>query len=415
MRTRVFIVLGSLGLATASFGMSWFESGPDPVIYPRQQIPLYFSHAYHVRAPDEAKGVEGEGLSCGFCHENVSTSKESADRDIPGHGTCESCHGDWIGDDDAPAALTDCARCHTDLRAPEGGGGTVTSTRARPMHIPAPNLIFPHANHVAAGVECVACHTNVPGKTLATREDFPTMDRCVGCHQEKGVSTACTTCHIRTAAGPGRIVTTFKEGKLMPRRLHQAAIHDADFLRDHAVPAMRDKAYCQNCHAESDCLECHDGVARDVRYHPGDFISTHALRSRIDDVRCQSCHRLQDFCLNCHVRSGVASISAVNVFEPQRSGSPQRAAFAPHPTSADGWLTPGSRNFHGFHAQRNIRACASCHQEQYCIQCHGAQGPAGSGYNPHGPNPQRLRSLPAGGANARVCLKCHNPADERWK
>lgn len=410
MRTRLIIVLGSLGLATASFGMSWFESGPDPVIYPKQQIPLYFDHAYHVRAPDEAKGLQGEGLSCDFCHENVSESKESADRDIPGHGTCESCHGDWIGDDDAPAAVTDCARCHTDLRPSPDGKQAGTSTRAQPMHLPAPNLIFPHANHVAAGVECTTCHKNVPTKTLATRDDFPTMDRCVGCHQEKDVSTACTTCHIRTAAGPGRILTTFKEGQLMPRRLHQAAIHDADFLRDHAVPAMRDKAYCQNCHAESDCLECHDGVARDVRYHPGDFISTHAIKARIDDVRCQSCHRLQDFCLNCHVRSGVASLSAVNFASPAPPlATGNRLPTAPHPVGPE-WTSPANRNFHGFHAQRNIRACVSCHQEQKCLECHTS-----GGTSPHGPNAQRLKNLPAGGASPRACLKCHNPSDPNWQ
>jgi hypothetical protein len=410
MRTRLFIVLSSLGLASASFGMSWLESGPDPVIFPRQEIPLLFDHAYHVRAPDEAKGLTGEGLDCSFCHENVSDSKDSADRDIPGHGTCETCHDDWMAEAELPA----CARCHADLSPAAKASPARTSTQARPVHIPPPNIVFPHANHVNAGVECVACHQNVPGKTLATRDDYPTMDRCVGCHEEKGVSTACTTCHFSSVAGTDRILTSFKEGKLMPRRLHQAAIHDADFLRDHAVPAMRDKAYCSNCHSEADCLECHDGVARDVRYHSGDFISTHSIKARIDDVRCQSCHRLQDFCLNCHVRSGVATVTAVNEFDPGRSSSPSRFAFAPHPTSANGWLTPGSQNFHGFHAQRNIRACASCHQEQYCIRCHGA-GASSEGYNPHGPNAQRLRSLPAGGPNARVCLKCHLPGDSRWQ
>jgi hypothetical protein len=67
-------------------------------------------------------------------------------------------------------------------------------------------------------------------------------------------------------------------------------------------------------------------------------------------------------------------------------------ATGPHPMSADGWLNPGSRNFHGFFAQRSIQSCASCHQEQYCLTCHasgfGTGGPSRGG-NPHGPNPER--------------------------
>ncbi|MBI2375836.1 MAG: hypothetical protein HYV07_17720 [Deltaproteobacteria bacterium] len=56
--------------------------------------------------------------------------------------------------------------------------------------------------------------------------------------------------------------------------------------------------------------------------------------------------------------------------------------------------------------------CASCHQEQWCIRCHGssARGPSLGG-NPHGPNPQRLRGSAAQKQSARMCLKCHSPLD----
>jgi hypothetical protein len=137
----------------------------------------------------------------------------------------------------------------------------------------------------------------------------------------------------------------------------------------------------------------------------------------VDDQRCQSCHRLQTFCLNCHLRSGVATV----VTPPETAGGATtvRAKLrVPHPLTADGWLNPGSRNFHGFHAQRNIRACVSCHQEQYCLSCHasgfGTGGPSIGG-NPHGPNPERLRGSAARSNNARVCLKCHSPYDSRWR
>ena len=68
--------------------------------------------------------------------------------------------------------------------------------------------------------------------------------------------------------------------------------------------------------------------------------------------------------------------------------------IGPHPMAANGWLDRTSRNFHGFHAQRNIRACAACHQEQYCIQCHGSNfgGRTLQSNNPHGANAEALRN-----------------------
>ncbi len=217
-------------------------------------------------------------------------------------------------------------------------------------------------------------------------------------------------------------------------------------MRDHAVPAERDKAYCANCHAESYCLACHDGSARDVRYHPGDWISMHGIRSRIDDYRCQSCHTVRAFCLDCHVRSGVATVGSpqnpydghntIRLAINKRTSCVRDATnpnsscvpVGPHPMAEDGWLNVQSRNFHGFFAQRNIKSCVSCHQEQFCITCHASSKLGGTttaptspfgrmmfGGNPHGPNPERLRGSTASQHNARMCLKCHSPADPTWR
>lgn len=411
MRRRVALLIIAASAALLA-GAVIFEGGPSPVIFPRQTLPLYFDHAYHTRAPDEARGIVGEGLDCDFCHENISEQATSGERDIPGHSVCESCHGDWIGDEETPGKISDCARCHKDLD-PAG-----TSTRAAPMVIPPPNIKFAHKDHVISTIACTACHDQVPKKTLATRDDFPTMDRCIQCHQERAVSTECTTCHLESPTG--KLVTSFPQGKLMPVRYHGFAAHTGDFLRDHAVPAQRDPAFCQTCHSQSECLECHDGVNRDTRFHPGDWMAVHGTRSRIDDFRCQSCHRLQSFCFDCHVRSGVASVIDPKTFNLTRqtirteNGVPN----GPHPMAAQGWLSPASRNFHGFHAQRSMRACVSCHQEQYCIRCHGSgfgTGGPSIGGNPHGPNPERLRNSAARNNNARACLKCHSPADPSWR
>lgn len=390
-----------------ALGASVWEGDPHPAIFPEQRIPIFFSHDYHTQKPVDG-GRTGEGLECTFCHESVSDSKQSSDRDIPGHGACDSCHAEWIGDANAPAPITECVRCHKDLAA------VGTSTGASGIDIPTPNIKFGHADHLAAGIACVDCHSRVPSKTLATRDDYPTMDRCIACHKEKGVSTECRTCHLTLPSG--RLQTEYAGGlKLMPTRLHSFAIHDADFLRDHSVPAKREKAFCKNCHGEDDCMRCHDGVARDVRYHPGDWISTHPVRAKKDDYRCQSCHRLQTFCFECHVRSGVATVSTLSAIErPTLRRDPQtQLANGPHPMRANGWIDPRSRNFHGFFAQRNIRTCVSCHQEQDCIACHSSA--FGEGGNPHGPHPERLKGSALRKHNARMCLKCHNPTDPSWR
>ncbi len=418
--TQRALVLALL-CAPAAVSAGWFfELGPAKAIYPPQQIPLNFPHDFHTREADEAKGIQGQGLDCDFCHENISESKLSSDRDIPGHDVCENCHGDWIGEEDEPAAAGDCARCHDNMTK-AAKKKTKTASAALSMVLPAPHIKFAHEKHIEAGHKCVECHSNVPKKRLATRDDLPTMDRCIDCHQKKKVSVECQTCHLTNKQG--KVITKFPEGELKPQRYHSFALHDADFLRDHAVPAMKDKAFCESCHTTNECLACHDGIARDQRYHPAAWLAQHSIRAKKDDFRCQSCHQLQNFCRNCHVRSGVAIAGTlpnprqrltVRRSDPSQASSP---AVGPHPMAANGWLNPQSRNFHGFHAQRNIRACASCHQEQYCATCHASSfgNRGGSGVNPHGPNPQRLKGSLAAKQNARACLKCHSAFDSRWR
>lgn len=383
----------------------FFELGPSKAIYPPQKIPLIFDHQLHIQATPPGASYESPELDCDFCHEDIEESESVSDRDIPGHDDCSLCH------DVEDVGADECAKCHADID-PAG-----TSLEAAPMLLPDANLKFAHADHINAGAECADCHPKVPERKLATRDDLPTMDRCVDCHEKAKISVSCDTCHFEDVRG--KLVQRFPSGDLKPQRYHAFAIHDESFLRDHSVPAKRERAYCDTCHTQSDCLACHDGIARDVRYHPDAWIAQHSLRARKDDFRCQSCHQVQSFCLSCHIRSGVATagdLGDLTALRTRRLADPSdvtSVAVGPHPMEADGWLDPSSQNFHGFHAQRNIRACASCHQEQSCIRCHGSG--FGRGANPHGPNAARLKGSLAATQNARACLKCHSPFDDSWR
>ena len=63
-------------------------------------------------------------------------------------------------------------------------------------------ILFPHARHQQAKVECITCHENVwDAKTLAG--DFlPKEAKCLECHKEKKADVQCNFCHsdVRYAA-----------------------------------------------------------------------------------------------------------------------------------------------------------------------------------------------------------------------
>ncbi|MBI2375841.1 MAG: hypothetical protein HYV07_17750 [Deltaproteobacteria bacterium] len=400
MRALVFLAALTAPAPALAFDL---EGGPSEAVFPRQSIPLLFDHAVHARAPDEAKGLDGAHLRCTYCHGAVETSRASSDVDLPGHATCAECHDEWL--EQQPEG---CAKCHV----------ATTSSIAPPLDLPAPRLVFSHAAHTNAEIACTDCHKEIPRRTLATRADFPTMDRCVACHEDRGAPTTCGTCHLTRS--DGRVLTDLQGQRLQPTRFFSSAIHDRRFTTDHSSAARNDRSLCAKCHTDRDCLECHDGLGRDARYHGGDWIAVHGVRAKHDDPSCESCHRAQGFCLDCHVRSGVATLGSAIALDVGRRTihvDPRTSrATSPHPMELDGWLNPRSRNFHGFAVQRNIRSCASCHQEQWCIRCHGssARGPSLGG-NPHGPNPQRLRGSAAQKQSARMCLKCHSPLDVAWR
>lgn len=114
----------------------------------------------------------------------------------------------------------------------------------------------------------------------------------------------------------------------------------------------------------------------------------HAIEAKANPVLCRRCHGTS-FCENCHSLQNLTS----NSLDPRN----------PHPP---GWTIPGSPQFHGVAAQRDITSCASCHDQgpsTNCIKCHRVGGVGG---NPHPlgwlshHGYQEMRSNP-------ICLYCH--------
>src|SRR5262245_59087159 len=98
-------VLGLCALLLGAAGIAWAASGRERslAIYPAQRVPLTFDHSLHLAA----------GADCATCHEKARKSGSAADRNLPKHPECESCHD--IADASAGKVVdpkSACRDCH---------------------------------------------------------------------------------------------------------------------------------------------------------------------------------------------------------------------------------------------------------------------------------------------------------------
>jgi len=383
---------------------------PSPVIFPDQSIPLRFDHGKHLAL----------GVACTGCHEAAAESVRAADLLTPREEVCVGCHQLDVADPDhaeAPAAPSACGFCHLGYEQPKDfpppGKTREATSDARPrpakIAIATPNLKMNHKAHVARQIACTQCHGTLTAVTLATRDNaLPTMGTCLGCHDGKTAPNACSTCHVTTATY--KVQTQYRTGQLMPAGWYRNDAHDETFFRNHSVAARADEGYCASCHTERFCLDCHNGVRKPMRVHPNNWVVLHPISARKASLACNACHRTQSFCVECHQRTQVS----VESDSPFKSARNPAGRLALHPA---GWVgDKGTRgaSHHSFQAQRNIRACASCHTEATCLRCHASVdgvpdkvfSRAGGGINPHPRDfAERCRAMAA--KNAGVCGKCH--------
>lgn len=368
------------------------QADPSPLIFPDQTLPLRFSHRQHLQFQPQ----------CDFCHENAPSSTQASDVLTPSEEVCANCHAiDRAQPQKQAKPGAACVGCHV-------GADPAIPQR---ISIPEPQVHFPHATHVAKGISCQYCHGDMKAVDLATRAQLPKMPQCLFCHDGKQASSRCTTCHL--SGIDNRIRTDLPGGKLVPSGVLRGEVHHERFSVDHARPARQDTAHCLNCHAQKECLACHDGLSKPRAIHSNDYVTRHPVEARRNVPDCSSCHRVQSFCLSCHARLGVnlagnESPELPNAFSPAR-----RRSFHP-----DGWVqetgsvaTPRAPTHHAYQAQRNIAACASCHREETCLRCHGGSqftGQLDLRVNPHGPGfvrSAKCRALQS--RNTRTCVRCH--------
>jgi hypothetical protein len=284
-------------------------------------------------------------VDCLTCHETAYDSKQLGERVSAEEKTCLQCHKD---------RKDDCAMCHTKVRQRQAGAPR-----------PEPRLIMSHAAHIERTKEdCKVCHTKLP-EPVRTQEMVPAMQLCLNCHEHKKDfdDGKCARCH-----------TDLQRYQLKPISRYT---HGGNFVREHMRPARAAPNTCATCHDQTFCADCHaatvgprievkqpDRVDRDF-IHRNDFVSRHAIESQADRASCRRCHGTS-FCDNCHQAQAL---------------TPQ--AVAPRNPHPPGWSLPGSAEFHGTEARRDIGRCAACHDQgaaSNCVSCHRVGGVGG---NPH--------------------------------
>lgn len=384
--SRALVLLGLSALAAAALLLRPATGAPLAAsrspLYPEPAPALRFSHARHA-----ALGVE-----CLRCHAGARASRSAVDLLLPTEATCRECHRI----DRAAPSVEACGACHRSFSA----AAPVVRVSALP-----PALKHSHAAHAA--LPCQRCHAPSSASGFGDTPALPAMVSCLSCHRELAGATRCTECHL--AAPSGRIDTTLgffagapNRPSLRPRGALFGDGHGPGFANDHRAAAARAEPTCGACHDDSFCSDCHAGVVRPLSFHPDDYLGVHAIEARRAVSECSTCHRVQSFCVGCHERVGVSARAAAEWTPSQPFHPLGWAASERGPT----------QNRHAREARRNVSACASCHREDECLPCHGADA-GGLAISPHPSwwrGSTQCRALDR--ANRRMCLRCHVTEEE---
>ncbi len=358
LRARWPLLLGTLLVAACTTLMTRLGA-------PRDEI--RFSHARH---------IEG-GAECISCHEEVYDSTALGQPVLPAEKKCMECHKE-------KKAANECGFCHTVPEAPRTYAQRETG------------LKMDHSAHIERVEEdCGVCHASVARTGLLERSSV-SMDTCLGCHEHKAQfsEARCDTCH--------------EDLRRYALRPTSAFSHEGNFLQAHGRAARSATSSCATCHDQNFCTDCHAstvGTRVELRQpermdrwfiHGGDFLARHSLEARANATSCQQCHGASS-CSSCHREQGLTpGLSSAG-------GAHATSSLDPHPP---GFNEPGSAQFHGPAARRDIASCAACHDQgaqSNCVECHRVGGIGG---DPHPPGWSLRHGRDEINRNG-MCLACH--------
>jgi hypothetical protein len=165
---RAVLVLALTGLVAGVVAVLYSEGSAD--FSGQDQQPVAFSHARHA----------GDlGIACLYCHRAAPVSSAAG---VPSMNTCMGCH-------------RNVAKQSADLQALQASWERQQPIEWTRLHRLPDFVYFTHAMHLRSGMNCTTCHGHVEETTGTPRAASLEMGWCVSCHEARGASRDCWTCH----------------------------------------------------------------------------------------------------------------------------------------------------------------------------------------------------------------------------
>ena len=262
------------------------------------------------------------------------------------------------------AALVPGARADSALRPIRGpiAGGSATPAAILPPGAPSPDtegpgrtiyppqkltIRFNHRLHMKdQGMKCVDCHEGAQTSVKAADRMMPAPKVCDGCHASDHGNLA------KVAGG---------EGMAACAMCHQSYTPSAgnDVLRMELPTAHLKSNHKIHADRNINCEQCH-GAVQDVEL---------ATREQLPRMKG---------CFGCHAMSGPGRGQAKNDCETCHETRPDglmKVSFASGTLMPPRWMgnmehTADFIERHKRVAGDNAQACASCHSENFCTDCH---------------------------------------------
>ena len=134
-------------------------------VYPTHvQQPIAFTHKVHLE----------HGMQCTDCHKGLA---EGPDATIPNVQLCMTCHQVIATNKPEIKKVAAYFKRGEDIPWQRVYG-----------FIPTAHVMFNHAPHIRAGIDCKSCHGDMTKQTVAVRAVHLNMGYCINCHKQKNVS-----------------------------------------------------------------------------------------------------------------------------------------------------------------------------------------------------------------------------------
>lgn len=275
---------------------------------------------------------------------------------------------------------------------------------------------FEHARHTRAKVECIACHEAIYDATTLAVNALPPEKKCLECHKEAKEKGNCGMCHAVPDA-PGTYARR-NRGELKLNHVRHLELTEENCATCHLnlaegkplLTATAPMATCTNCHPHQEELtsaKC--GTCHtDLQRFALRPITTYSHQGDYVRRHVQDARAQGAACATCHEQSFCAECHAKTVPALPVVFNAERVD-RPFIHGRD-YLTR-----HSADAQGAAPVCAQCHGTSFCESCHSQQRltPGGAmAFNPH-PRDFNTSGSPnfhglAARRNIESCAACHD-------